>query len=222
MPPLPGFSDNPFRTREDFLAAAHALLKPLEAYTSPGGARIRLPVATGTHFDETATQLEGFARPLWAVGALLANIPADQEVEDGSKALSLRLEKQWIDGIVNGTDPQHPEYWGAMGDTDQRMVEAEIAEIVAFALLSVPQHFYNSFRDCEKEYQRLARVHSRESYARDELAVVQGTGQCSALQGVRGGIRRCEVGSKRGSGLVRLILPRGRVVRRWSLVHRDR
>lgn len=73
MPVLAGFSDNPFRTREDCVTATWALLSPLRAYTSPLGARIRLPVSTGAHFDEVAAQLEGFARPLWAVGALLAS-----------------------------------------------------------------------------------------------------------------------------------------------------
>merc|ERR1712000_694818 len=80
MPPLHGFSDNSFRTRDDVVHAAGALLKPLAKYFSPGKARIRVPYATGTHFDETAAQLEGFARPLWAIGSLLMG---DTILDDG-------------------------------------------------------------------------------------------------------------------------------------------
>ncbi|KAH0442500.1 hypothetical protein CcaCcLH18_01542 [Colletotrichum camelliae] len=126
MPPLPGFSDNPFKSRDDVVRAAEAFLQPLTQYFSPGKARIKLPVATGTHFDENAAQLEGFARPLWAVGALLMSGNPNWE-----------LVQPWIDGFDAGVDPDHPEYWGDIQDYDQRMVEAEM---ISFALLAAPRH----------------------------------------------------------------------------------
>jgi hypothetical protein len=105
MPPLPGFSDNPFLTRHDLVNAVYALLTPLIPHQSPNGARIKLPVATAAHFDETAAQLEGFARPLWAIGALLAS----QEPGD---PIDRRLGG-WIRGVGVGTDPSdgNEEYW---------------------------------------------------------------------------------------------------------------
>ncbi|PGH14932.1 hypothetical protein AJ80_05745 [Polytolypa hystricis UAMH7299] len=134
MPPLAGFSDNPFRTRDDITSAIHALLGALKPYISPGKARIRLPVSTAAHFDEAAAQLEGYARPLWAVATLLASDGArDHE--------TLQFTQPWVDGIVNGTDPSHPEFWGEIGDMDQRIVEAEI---IAYALLTTPDRFYHS------------------------------------------------------------------------------
>lgn len=139
MPPLPGFSDNPFRTRDDVVAAIYALLEPLKKYTSKGGARIRLPVSTGTHFDEAAAQLEGYARPLWAVGALLAGSTSGGEIKNNPRLLE--LVQPWLDGIANGTDPSHPEFWGYFDNIDQRMVEAEI---ISYALLSAPEQFYHS------------------------------------------------------------------------------
>lgn len=132
MPPLQGFTDNVFRSRDDMIEAVYALLTPLVPYTSPGGARIRLPVSTGAHFDEVAAQLEGYARPLWAVGALLAGSKSSQ-----SSAVDPRLQP-WIRGLIAGTDPASPEYWGDVKSTDQRMVEMEI---VSFALLSAPEVF---------------------------------------------------------------------------------
>lgn len=137
MPSLPGFSDNPLITREDAVTASIALITPLLPYFSPGCARVRIPVTIGTHFDETAAQLEGFARPLFVVGALLhAHHPSEG------------LLQSWIDGFVTGTDPEHPEYWGPISDKDQRMVEAEM---VAFALLAAPREtLWDCFNDRTK------------------------------------------------------------------------
>lgn len=132
MPPLPGFSNNPLRTRDDVVAATIALLRPLQqACFSPQSGRVRIPVATGAHFDEAAAQLEGFARPLWAVGALL----------EGSSEGSAEVLNPWIRGIAVGTDPEHPEYWGDINNMDQRMVESEI---VSYALLAAPERMFHA------------------------------------------------------------------------------
>ena len=144
MPPLPGFTDNPFRTHEDLVTASHALLKPLHAYKSPGGARIKIPVETGTHFDETAAQLEGFARSLWVVAPLLA---LENETKNNAEATNAEATnpgrnehlQTFPKGLIAGTTPDlENEYWGAVQDTDQRMVEMEI---LSFALLCSPSSF---------------------------------------------------------------------------------
>lgn len=142
MPPLPGFSDNPFQSRQDVIEAAVALLQPLIQHSSPGNARIKVPVGTGTHFDEAAAQFEGFARPLWAVGALLAGVDSIQDEELASRVTE--IVQPWLKGFIAGTDPDHPEYWGDVSDIDQRMVEAEI---VAFALLAAPAKIYDPLDD---------------------------------------------------------------------------
>ncbi|KAF1845259.1 uncharacterized protein K460DRAFT_311442 [Cucurbitaria berberidis CBS 394.84] len=134
MPPLLGFSDNPFGTHTDFKTASLALLRALKPYQSRGGARIKLPLATGTHFDDVAAQLEGFARPLWAVGTLMhSNIVTTEQYND--------LIEPYVRGLANGTDPTHPEYWGPVVLRDQRMVEMEI---ISFALLSAPDTMFHS------------------------------------------------------------------------------
>lgn len=139
MPPLKGFSDNPLKTRDDLIRANIALLSPLLPHFSPEKARIRIPVASAAHFDEGAAQLEGFARALWSVGALLSCDAAGV----GNAALAEQIRKvtePWIAGYAAGTDRDHPEYWGSVGQLDQRMVEAEI---ISFALLSSPEKFYH-------------------------------------------------------------------------------
>ncbi|KAG5816888.1 hypothetical protein H9Q74_010861 [Fusarium xylarioides] len=52
MPGLPGFSDNPFRDRDDLLRAATAIIKPLEQYRSKSKARVKLYPSTAAGFDE--------------------------------------------------------------------------------------------------------------------------------------------------------------------------
>lgn len=134
MPPLTGFVDNPLQSRDDVSTAVLSLLHSLQRYQSPGGARIRIPVSTGAHFDEAAAQLEGFARPLWAVAGLIQGSPRDDDSLDA-------LVAPFVQGMAHGTDPDHVEYWGAVTTTDQRMVEMEI---ISFALLAAPQVFYES------------------------------------------------------------------------------
>ncbi|PGH17458.1 hypothetical protein AJ79_01058 [Helicocarpus griseus UAMH5409] len=139
MPPLPGFTNNPFKTYSDLTTASTAILHALTPYTSPSGARIRLPIATGTHFDEAAAQLEGYARPLWAVASLFA--AADRQGQDLDPEIA-KLLQPWCEGIVAGTDPTHEDYWGNIGEVDQRMVEAEV---VAWAILMAPGGFFNCY-----------------------------------------------------------------------------
>lgn len=138
MPPLHGFSDNAFRTHADFVRAALSLITPLEAYKSPHSARIKIATSTGAGFSETAAQLEGFARPLWAVAHLVSSDVAPAQLES------------WIVGFRAGTDPQSPEYWGDLRGFDQRMVEMES---IAYALLSHPTVF--NFRDDEQTRENL-------------------------------------------------------------------
>ncbi|KAL4916372.1 hypothetical protein BDW62DRAFT_202700 [Aspergillus aurantiobrunneus] len=135
MPPLPGFSDNPFASRSDLVRAAAAILSALEPYKSDAKARIKLPVATAAGFDETAAQLEGFARPLWVVPVVVNEVNCNVNVES------------WINGLQAGTDPDAPEYWGDLRSFDQRMVEMES---IAVALLVAPDAFVRSMSDAGK------------------------------------------------------------------------
>ena len=104
------------------LDALSRLIAPLEPWRSEGAARIRLSPAAAC-FDQTAAELEGFARPLW--GAVPAALGGDDVLD-------------WAlmcDGLDNGTNPDHPEFWGWPVDLDQRLVELAA---IGFALLVVP------------------------------------------------------------------------------------
>lgn len=122
MSGLTGFTDNPFRDRSDLLHAAIAIIKPLDQYRSKYKARVKIYPSTAAGFDDVAAQLEGFARPLWAISALI-----DKDMDPSLLS--------WIQGIEAGVDPENLEYWGDLGSFDQRMVEMES---IAFALLMAP------------------------------------------------------------------------------------
>ncbi|KFC62472.1 hypothetical protein FF80_03567 [Devosia sp. LC5] len=101
---------NPLKTRADVEKGLRDLFNPLLPYFSGGGARVRLD-GGAAHFDRAAADLEGFARPLWGLTPLAAG---------GAEFDHWELYRR---GLANGTDPEHPEYWGQVNSTDQRMVE---------------------------------------------------------------------------------------------------
>jgi hypothetical protein len=120
-------SGNPLKTRGDVEKALLDLFDPLLPAFSEGGARVSLS-ATAAHFDQAAADLEGFARPLWGLAPYAAGGGAFPHWPLYAK------------GLANGTDPEHPEYWGKVTDRDQRMVELAA---LGFALRLVPQHLWD-------------------------------------------------------------------------------
>ena len=123
------------QTRTDFQRACISLLQPLTSSFSPLKTRIRLG-ATGTRFDESGAQLEGWARPLWGLAALLAGGGTFQDTW------------RWIEGFKNGTNPESPEFWGYCRDVDQRMVEMCP---IGFTLAVAGDTFWAQLTDKEQE-----------------------------------------------------------------------
>ncbi|KAK4636325.1 hypothetical protein CLAFUW4_00396 [Fulvia fulva] len=127
-PPHP-FSQNRFETRDDVIAACSSLLDPLESGFSPECALVRVG-STGTR-----SQIEGFARPLWGLAPLLAG---------GTDYKNAHL---FIKGLASGTNPEGPEFWGAMQDLDQRMVESCP---IGWTLAIAGKHFWDPLTEQEK------------------------------------------------------------------------
>ena len=120
--------DNPLRTREDLRRAAAELLRPLPDCMTPGRARIY--VGNGSaHYSEDVAGMECWSRALWALVPMLAGGCPEAEA----------LWPLWQEGLVNGTDPGHREYWGEIGDFDQRMVEMAV---IGCGLCFAPEHFF--------------------------------------------------------------------------------
>ena len=128
-------SENPLLSRADVERAVAALFAPLLPYFSPSGARVRLS-ATAAHFDQAAADLEGFARPLWGIAPLVAG---------GGTFAHWALYR---DGLDHGTDPAHPDYWGDIGDIDQRQVELAA---IGFTLLMARGEIWDPLDEAAKK-----------------------------------------------------------------------
>jgi hypothetical protein len=129
------FSTNPLLTRSDVVSAVTSLLDPLAAGFSPLSSLVKVG-SSGTRFDETAAQVEGYARPLWGLAPLLAG---------GSDYAGTQ---KFVDGLVAGTDPESEEFWGYMEDQDQRMVEACP---IGYTLAIANEQFWNPLSESQKK-----------------------------------------------------------------------
>jgi hypothetical protein len=125
---------NPLESPADVEIVALDLFKPLLGYFSEGGARVCLS-ETAAIFDRAAAELEGFARPLWGLAPLAAG---------GGAFEHWALYRQ---GLVNGMNPEHPEYWGEVADRNQRLVELAA---IGLAMRLVPQHIFLPLSDDDK------------------------------------------------------------------------
>jgi hypothetical protein len=127
--------DNPLQSRADLQQAVRDLFVPLKKWFSQGCALVR-PGYTGSFCSQRASELEGFARPLWGLVPLLAG---------GGDFDNLQL---YHEGLLNGSDPQHPEYWGRAEDHDQILVEMAA---IGFAIAIAPQAFWEPLSQTAKQ-----------------------------------------------------------------------
>lgn len=128
-------ASNPLRTRRDLQEAVLDLCTPLQPFFSPGLARLKLG-QTGVVYSSQCAEMEAFARPLWGLTPIWA---AGGETE---------FDACYLNGIRNGTDPTHSEYWGDIGDLDQRMVEMAALSV---ALALAPEKIWHSLTTREQQ-----------------------------------------------------------------------
>ncbi|QDY69218.1 DUF2264 domain-containing protein [Qingshengfaniella alkalisoli] len=128
-------ADNPLKTRADFARSVVQLWEPTKPYFSEGKARVNfgLPAA---HFPMVAAELEGFARPLFGLAPLAAG---DLPFDDWDMIR---------EGYANGTDPEHPEFWGNYDGVDQRQVESAA---IGFGLIFAKEQIWDPLTDKQKE-----------------------------------------------------------------------
>ncbi len=103
--------------------------------------------AAAAHFDRAAAELEGFARPLWGIAPLVAG---------GGDFAHWQLYR---DGLSAGTDPDHPDYWGDIGDIDQRQVELAA---IGFALRIARSQLWDPLDNAAKRHVAAYLISGRE------------------------------------------------------------
>ena len=126
---------NPLKTRADAAALLLGMTEPLIGKFSPGRAQVKIGLDSA-HFDRKAAWFEGFARPLWGLAPLHAG---------GGDFAHWDLFRE---GLINGTDPNHPEYWELTSTHNQRSVE--IAAL-GFALALAPDKLWEGLSARERE-----------------------------------------------------------------------
>jgi hypothetical protein len=96
-----------------------ALMKGIVESASPGGARQRIP-GPRSHHGLLADELEGFTRSMIMAGPWLHGSKTGTYTWKGVKVDVATFYRK---GILAGTDPKHPEYWGDIVDYAQHLVE---------------------------------------------------------------------------------------------------
>jgi len=141
---------NPIITKADMQEALRQLVHPLKPHYSKGRARLKLGI-TGVHYGPSIAEVEGFSRVLWGIVPYLAGGGEDEHWE-------LCLE-----GIRNGTNPEHLEYWGEVADYDQRLVEMAA---FGYGLSLIPERIWGPLNESERSnlYQWLNQINVHPCY----------------------------------------------------------
>ncbi|MBQ6232149.1 MAG: DUF2264 domain-containing protein [Clostridia bacterium] len=116
------------RTRQELVDAAVRMIDPLVSCLTPGKARMIVGEGSA-HYPEDVAGMEGFSRVLWALVPMMIGKCPEAEP----------YWRLWREGLINGTDPDHEEYWGDIHDYDQRMVEMAV---IGTGLCFLPDRFY--------------------------------------------------------------------------------
>ncbi|TCV98901.1 DUF2264 domain-containing protein [Biostraticola tofi] len=125
--------------REDVIRCLNTMLDPVDRLFNTGETGIIFG-QTCAHYPPQVAQMEGLSRLLWGIFPLIAgNGPCP-------------YWDKYLTAIRNGTDPQHPGYWGITTAYDQRLVEMAVYGL-GLALLKntltdhfTPQQLQNLFR----------------------------------------------------------------------------
>ncbi|SFM10413.1 DUF2264 domain-containing protein [Salibacterium qingdaonense] len=128
--------ENQIQSRRDMEELLERILEPLDSYFSEGKARIPLG-ATSAHFGYDIAEMEAFSRVLWGL------VPA---------AAGGAWDGRWechLEGIKNGTNPEHPEFWGWVHGIDQRLVEMAA---IGFGLAMIPGKLWTPLTETERHH----------------------------------------------------------------------
>lgn len=118
---------NPLKTRADYVQALIDIVQPMYQLMAdektPGHVHIS---SSGAVYDEPRRDVEGFLRSLWGLGPLCSTAERAQQYADYFKPAT--------EGILAGTDPSSPYYWGKLDDYDQLFVE--MGSLATFLILT--------------------------------------------------------------------------------------
>ena len=125
--------------KKDYERIVHYFVEGIAAYKSPNNSQVFYPGISGTR-GKVVEGLEGFARsaPLLAAWLFHGNPSNITLCHESKFSISHYLQT----GIISGTTPKNPDYWGQMTDYDQRCVEAGDIAVTCWLLQSMPQPMF--------------------------------------------------------------------------------
>lgn len=146
------------RTRAEMALLLLDWIRPLRPHYSEGGALLSVGDSAASYGERTA-RMEAFSRVLWGLGPLFAGGTADLPREAAQEAAE--WESLVRKGLVNGTNPAHGEYWGDVGDHDQKMVEMAA---IANGILLCPRVFWEPLTEGQRQnlYRWLSGINAHE------------------------------------------------------------
>lgn len=126
------------RTKQDFINCLRGIITPLEKFYTKGKAGIKLS-DFGVQYTDEIAKMEAFARALWGLAPLW-----------GGGEECGEFDKICLEGIINGTDPAHEEYWGTLcaDNCDQRLVETAA---IGLCLVLAPHKIWDPLTEKQKD-----------------------------------------------------------------------
>lgn len=137
-------AENPLRSRQDAVRLLLDMIRPLRRFYSPRGALLHVG-SSGTSYSEKSARMEGWARVLWGLGPLLG--ADNSQLPEAMQSEIQHWGRLYCRGLVEGTNPESPEYWGDIVDFEQKM--CEVAPL-AIALCLAPSVLWDPLSDAEK------------------------------------------------------------------------
>ena len=123
-------------TKQDYINCLEKIITPLKDYYTKGCAGIKCGTF-GVSYGEGDALMEAFSRVLWGLGPLWGG---GHECEG--------FDKLCLNGIINGTDPEHEEYWGKIEDYGQKLVETAA---IGLTLVLAPNKIWDPLTDKQKD-----------------------------------------------------------------------
>ena len=136
---------NDWKTREDVVKNLLDLIRPLKPHYNREKSLLKVG-NTAAHYGERSAQTEGWARVLWGLGPLFAT--DNEDLDDKVRKEIDEWRDFYKDGLINGTNPGSPGYFGDITDFDQKMVETAA---LCTALSLSPKALWEPLSDAHKQ-----------------------------------------------------------------------
>ena len=124
-------------TKKDFIDCLANIINPVKKCYTEGKAGLNCG-NSGVIYGDQIALFEGFARILWGLAPLWGG---GCDIDE--------FKNIYLEGIKNGANPEHSEYWGEMDHNSQRNVEAAA---LGYCLILAPDKIWEPLSDEDKKH----------------------------------------------------------------------